>query len=346
MQKGHLLLDPTTAICGLILVAFTCGLLASCVPPADRASPSRIDYLDDAALKVLWAIEFGSAELPWNMEVFNGALIVYVGGRGSEGLVALEPNSGNRLWTAELAFTEAGDVALAADANTLVGASGTVAYAVDSNGGVRRWTQQLGDGHVASVPQVDGSIVRVYYGDEIIEISVLDGLILGRRAMLDSVWVVGELELQQPKPGRLVGIRQSAASPDWDTSHVPLQVKSIWKLPQAIGINDLVAAIQNNGFCRLNLADGTDDWCLEGRFISNLAMDRQRNNGYVLTNDFSMLSFDLDTGAITTETHIFRAMPDSSRAKETHRYLVSALDGNVYVMFSDSRELVALRLGE
>lgn len=75
--------------------------------------------------------------------------------------------------------------------------SSTQLSAVSSNGESVVWTTRLGNGHVDFLGQIDGPIIRVYYGNRIFEIDANDGTILHDYQRENVLWKDRQVEIHK-----------------------------------------------------------------------------------------------------------------------------------------------------
>src|SRR5262245_59896608 len=71
------------------------------------------------------------------------------------------------------------------------------------------WYTELGNGHVSIYVQEEDSLLRIYYGDEIFEISKVSGDILSVRPKDDIVWIQNNVEIHCPLSSPQDGAVQS-----------------------------------------------------------------------------------------------------------------------------------------
>ena len=107
----------------------------------------------------------------------------------SENLIAFDSNTGLLFWEKNLPINEQGVTALLATNQIVFTVTATDVHAYRSLTGDWIWSTRLGDGHVSISAQTEGSLLRVYYGDKIFEISQGSGEILNEQSIGDINWI-------------------------------------------------------------------------------------------------------------------------------------------------------------
>ena len=139
----------------------------------DRLSSTTITYTLDPSVqsvKVVWI----------RNEIFtriasNGTELLFATPIGGDYIEFIDVNNGNTIHKIERAGSARG---LVANQNTLFITTSTFTDAYEIPTGVSKWSTRLGDGHVSVISQIDSNLLRIYYGDKLIEIEPQTGQVL------------------------------------------------------------------------------------------------------------------------------------------------------------------------
>jgi outer membrane protein assembly factor BamB len=275
----------------------------------------------------------------------------------NEKLFALDSLTGSSMWYASMMeddwrgeFSQFGVSYLLAVDKTVFTVTSTNVNAYRASTGELLWFTKLGDGHVSIYPQVEGSLLRIYYGNKIFEVSQATGKILNVQPKNDIVWIQNNVEihcpLTDPEPGAaqncvvgLTGINRLNGKRLWVNSEATYS-----EVYQEQAVNNLVfVEVRGGKTCALNPDAGGYTWCLPDGKISNIAIDSARNTGYFLRNDFSLVKIDLPTGAILAETQFLPKVFPAEMQKYSYGYIVAVTKDTVIVSFGDSDQTFGLK---
>ena len=131
---------------------------------------------------------------------------VYVAEHGTnQKLLAINSLTGVTIWEVSLMggdgqkrLSQYGVSYLLAADQTVFTVTSTNVNAYRASTGELLWSTKLGDGHVAIRAQDEGSLIRVYYGDDIFEISQVSGEIITKLPKDDIVWIQNNVEVHCP----------------------------------------------------------------------------------------------------------------------------------------------------
>jgi outer membrane protein assembly factor BamB len=185
-------------IVGVLIILFLISDWISNRPETKtiRQVGSSSDYM-----QILWTRKM----YLWDYIADWNSNMLYVVETGSEKLLAIDSLTGASIWEIPLNVpTKSGELneygvryLLAVD-RTVFSVTSTSVNAYRASTGELLWSTKIGDGHVAIRAQYDGSLIRVYYGEELIEISKKTGEILTRQPMGDIVWIQNNVEIHCP----------------------------------------------------------------------------------------------------------------------------------------------------
>jgi outer membrane protein assembly factor BamB len=272
-----------------------------------------------------------------NMVAVDASGVAFMMPLALDSLIAIDITSGAVMWKAELPFERSGARGLLADQNTIYMVNATRADAYEATTGELKWSTELGYGHVSVISQLDADILRVYYGDTIIEINSKTGEILAMRPKEDATWITGNIVFRASS-----AYNKQTGEPLW-TRYTQLDVDEDQQ-PQVIGTDILLVGYQDKRICALNLQTGKDNWCRPEAYISKVAVNRQSQLGYAMRDDFVLATIDLKTGNVLGETSFL----SSESAKEYSGFVSSVVfsDGVVVVSFYDSGQTFGLKFSQ
>ncbi len=326
---------PALLVISIILAAWL-ALMNWVTPP-----PKVIRRLGTRTipLMVLWSRE---TAFPFqSADAASGALYVY---STEDHLMALKGSTGHRLWDRKLPVEEAGVRQLVNDGRSVFTVTATKAYAYDASTGSWLWSRTLGDGHVGIYAQMDNSILRVYYGTRIIELSPKTGEVLRDQENGNIEWVEGNVQIQQAAPdpaSRMVGIDRSTGGQLW-SNHGPFFVKlESFPIQSAGGM--LYVLSPESGICAVDLASGLYAWCRGGEYISNMAISPDRKTGYALDSMFALQAIDLESGKLVGEVQFVPSELPTDLQSLGFDYSVSATKDAIMVSFGDSDQTFGFR---
>ncbi len=219
------------------------------------------------------------------------------------------------------------------------------AYAYQPSTGDRIWATQLGNGHVVMYFQMEGSLLRVYYGDRIIEISPETGQILRDQAGDDIEWIENNVEIHSSSPGQgtgMIGVDHITRKTLW--SNEEQAFIKIKQFPIQSTDHTLFVLTSNRGICSLDIISGNYVWCRPEEYISNMSLNHSENTGYVINSDFSLVRIDLLTGEILGKIQFLPNELPSDMQNRGFEYSVTATRDDVIVSFGDSNQTFGLKL--
>ncbi|MEW5873381.1 MAG: PQQ-binding-like beta-propeller repeat protein [Chloroflexota bacterium] len=260
-------------------------------------------------------------------------------------LFAFETRSGTYLWQRKPPLKQGGGVgAIIVSQSTLYVTTALGVYACNAATGDVIWSSVLGEGHVSVVSQLEQerSILRIYYGDTIFEIDPITGEILRSWPKGDLLWLEDQIEIYPATPAGLEGRDQTTGEVIWENRERAFLVDD--KLtPMQINPTTLLVKSEMRNYCTLDLSGGAYLWCSLDRFRANSAIHYEKMAGYALRDDFTLVEFDLQTGATLSETQFAptKLSPNDNRG---YSYFIAVTpDGEVLIFFGDSGELLVVK---
>lgn len=257
-----------------------------------------------------------------------------------DSITAIDAKSANTIWKVELPFERSGPRGMLADKNTIFTVDSTRADAYETTTGELKWSTELGDGHVSVIPQLDSNILRIYYGDKLIEIDPKTGKILGTASKGITAWISGNIAFQISEIKAIALDRQSGKKL-WTSNH-GFYIDEVQE-PINIGDDSLLVGL-NNGICALNLQTGKHKWCRPEVDVSKIAIDYQTGLGYGMREDLVLLTIDLQTGDILGETSFLSSQPINKQIG--FMSFITFSNGVVIVSFSDSGQTFGLSISQ
>jgi outer membrane protein assembly factor BamB len=324
-QRGALVLFLTTIVLLLIFQIWH-----------ERPQPSISHTLGTSTypIDILW-----SKQETFRQTAGNGGKVVYLMPLGQDKIIALNIKSSTVVWKEELPFERSGARGMLADRNTIFTVDSTRADAYEATTGKLKWSTILGDGHVSVIPQLDSNILRIYLGEELIELDTETGKKLTVVPKGATIWISGNIVLQSSSTNQLKAIDKRTGKLLWTNDRL-LYIDE-GQEPIDIGNNNLLVGF-TKGVCALNLQSGKYDWCHPEIYISDIAIDYQSQLGYAMRNDLVLLTIDLHTGDVLAETNFLSSQPINEQTGSMSSITFS--DGILVVSFSDSGQTFGLSL--
>lgn len=222
------------------------------------------------------------------------------------------------------------------------GLFGTTALGIevyDVNTGRWKWSIEIGSGHVRVIPQLDGKILRVYYGDSIVDIKPDSGEILNKEPRDNLEWIQGNVELFRVSPDRISGRNRDSGKEIWQVDGGTFNV--IEFSPIEYTNENLLLMDFLKKVCLLDITSGQYLWCHSDNFASNVAILKGGKIGYFLRQDFTLEKFDIASGDTLAETQF---SPESDSLQSAGVSFVSGKgDNEIIVLFQDNKQLVVLK---
>lgn len=284
----------------------------------------------------------------WDYIVDWNTNAIYAFNSKQERLMKIDGVTGKTTWIVSILFDGSGDLVLGDQAVFAINSSYVTAFR--SSTGELIWQTRLGDGHVSRYFQVEDDMLRIYYGDKIVDVSQMSGEILSTQPKDNIVWIQNSVEIHCP----ITPSQDGAIERCWvgltGVDHVTKKV--LWKNNKPAFLDDSQEHSINNilfvefpgvGMCALNPDTGGDDWCLPGRKISNLAIDSDRKTGYFVREDFCLVKINLLSGGILAETNFSPKILPAGMQKEDYAYRVAITKDAVIVSFGDSEQTFGLK---
>ncbi|MBE7436685.1 MAG: PQQ-binding-like beta-propeller repeat protein [Anaerolineales bacterium] len=230
--------------------------------------------------------------------IASGNMLLAVTADGDE-LIAYDLLTRKTVWKTNRPSTRPGARGLVVYENMIFLPNSVAVDAYNLTSGELVWTIFLGDGHVDVILQIDGEILRVYYGDYIYQIDPSTGAILSKTNKEKTLWTVENILFRKLGDYEVEAVDDRTGRVLWKQGD-PFFVGEE-RAPQKAGDHTLVVSMPNNGICSLSLENGYQNWCSREIYISNVALDFQSMRAYVLREDISLVVIDLLSGAILRE---------------------------------------------
>lgn len=276
--------------------------------------------------------------------------VAYAISLDGDSMIAFETNSDSTKWKVNiLPFDHQGVRGILANQNTVFITAGDFVDTYESMNGKLKWSTKLGEEHVSVIPQLDGDVLRIYYGDKLLELDPETGKIITSKPRGDIIWIVGNIELHTLSTNQLSAFDRHTNKKLW-TLERSIFITEEWKPEeseegiQIVGYQALWSDSLVKEICALNLQMGQYNWCHTENYISNIVIDRQSQLGYVMRADFVIEVIDLQTGNILREIRFLPSVLSEEMLRFSHKYSIT-LNGNIMIVsFGDSDQTFGLSL--
>lgn len=282
---------------------------------------------------------------------------IYVVEPKTDHLLAIDGLVGSTIWEIPLGasdrngkFNQFGVSDLLTDDQNVFTVTPSYVNAYRASTGELLWYTKLGNGHVSIYVQEEDTLLRVYYGNKIFEVSQVSGEILSVQPKDDIVWIQNNVEIHCP----LTPSQDGAVETCWAglTGIDRTTGKTLWKNKRPIyseyyqeqSVNNvLFVEFPGDGICVLNPENGEYNWCLPEGKISNIAIDEDKKISYFLRHDFSLVKINLLTGGILAETQFLPMTLPEGMQRDSYGYRVAVTKDVVIVSFGDGNQTFGLR---
>jgi hypothetical protein len=183
-----------------IALAVVCMLLNSCINKSPSTFTRQLDP-NNKNFELIW----NKDTTLWFQDPIWSQNTVYAY-TTTKHLISFDGVSGGIYWEKNLPIHESGVRALLVNASDIINLTTTDAFAYTTSFGDPIWATHLGDGHVPIFPQLEKTILRVYYGDRIIEISLVSGEILNEKPIGSIYWIGDNVEIHTTSPDQYLGM--------------------------------------------------------------------------------------------------------------------------------------------
>jgi outer membrane protein assembly factor BamB len=298
-----------------------------------QLDPSKkVDVLWVKKLTLLYQVPIGS-----HNTVYAGTI--------DDNIVAFNGVNGGVFWAKELPINERGIRDFLVNESAIFNVNTTEVYAYTTSFGDLIWETHLGDGHVGINSQLDDSLLRIYYGNKIFEISPDSGKILKEQNSGTTYWIEDDIEIHTISPNQNVGMRginRITGETIWGNNN-PVFPRDLGFPIRSVG-NSIIVLTDSYGMCSLDIKTGRYIWCRSERCISNLGIEEEdKDEGYILRSDFMLVKLNLATGETLAEIQFLpKELPQEMR-DTIYGYSVSVTKDVVIISFSDSDETFAIK---
>jgi outer membrane protein assembly factor BamB len=259
-------------------------------------------------------------------------------------IIAFNGVSGGIFWKRVLPFKESGVRDFLASTSAIFNVTTTDVYAYTASFGDQMWATHLGDGHVGIYSQLEDSLLRIYYGNKIFEISPASGEILKEQDSGNIYWIEDNVEIHTISPNQDIGLRgidHTTGEIIWENiNHVFSRENGF---PIQSGSNSFIVLTDSYGICALDIETGRYIWCRPEEYKSNLGMEEDENVGYLLRKDFSLIKLNLASGEVLAEIQFLPKELPQEMQNTGYEYSLAVTKDAVIVSFGDSGETFALR---
>jgi outer membrane protein assembly factor BamB len=266
--------------------------------------------------------------------------VIYAMPYTRENLVALDTNDGSVIWQANLPLERGGGArGILGNQDAVFVVTSTFVDAYKADTGDLKWSTRIGDGHVSVIPQFDSDLIRVYYGNNLIELDQETGAIISIAPRNNILWKLSNKTLQVSPSNHLTSIDEKTGSILWINDR--LFHLDEGQDPLDVGNDNLLVGFLS-GVCLLSLQTGEYIWCRPDIDIANVAVDYESQRGYAMASGLVLLSIDLQTGEVLGETRFLSNEPIDEQVVPVSSIAFS--DGIVVVSFSDSKQTFGVKV--
>lgn len=330
-QRSRVWLSRREILALLVMLILSPWILQACL---QRSQPHITHSLGSSTqpVDVLWL----------KQEIFTQTTkdggVIYAMPIARDSLIAIDIRDGTAIWNIKLPLEKGGGArGLLANQNTVFVTTSVFIDAYEITTGKLMWSTRLGDGHVSVIPQLDSNVLRVYYGNNLIELDPKTGKMLTTIPKGNTAWVSGNAILQISPTKQLIAVDKQSGELLWTNDR--LFYIDEGQEPLYIDNENLLVGF-GRGICALNMQTGVYSWCHPEINISNMTIDYQSQQGFAMRDDLTLLTIDLQTGNILGETSFLSSEPIDEQIGVLSSITFS--DGIVVVSFSDSRQTFGL----
>ncbi len=258
---------------------------------------------------------------------------------GNDYITSFDFSSGEYLWKVKPPGFYFPD-RLILDGENIFGTTPLGIEAYDAITGRWKWSIEMGSGHVNVTPQLDGSILRVYYGDLIFEIEPDSGEILHKEPRGNVEWIQGDVELFRISADR-IGLRSRETGNE--LGQISGDTFSIIEFsPIKYANKDFLLMDYLKETCLLDIKSGQYLWCRPDNFVSNVGLMEEGKFGYILRRDFVLEKFDVKSGKVLAETQFSTNPSLKSNLQQPvgFNFVTCIGKGTVIVLFQDNKQLI------
>ena len=330
------------------LIGFVLVLLfGSCVTLQDymqrRTRPSFEYGMGSSTdnLNLQWMHQIAPPDFASNIVTGDDTAVIFLARGREASLAAFDSSTGSPKWNTAVPFERSLFQWLLYGHRTILAVTSLGVDAYDVQTGRLLWSTELGQGRVPIRPQLDGPVLRVYYGETVYELNPVSGKIISSLPRQDLYWMVSHTEIRQLSPELMVGKDRITGKQIWENHN---RAFSLDPPPQDFDDNILVVKTIGSGLCALHLDIGEYAWCRSETYISNLAIHYGTGVGYVLREGFVLEKIDLRAGTVLAETTFLPSPVTPDVRSYGYPYSVSLDSNTLLLLFGDSQQLFSLSL--
>lgn len=253
----------------------------------------------DQGFELAWYKDVGFASFVSNSDGVIFALPI-----GGEKLFAFDAKTGLTYWETDLSFEQSGMRVFLGDVSSVYIVSSINVNAYDAKTGNIRWSTKLGDGHVAIEAQLDGDLLKIYYGNRLYEI--------------------------EPETGKILYIKPGVAHGDYPTFKI-------------VNDEFLLTGSTSGGLCAQGAKTHKLLWCHPDIDLNLITIDEVCGLVYAMPDDNILQVINLFTGDVLGESTFTRSIPVDEKDDNRYVPVLFYGDGVVVVSFVDSGQTFGLK---
>ena len=325
----------------LIAVLVSVAALALLLRPKESHPPTHTIYLSPKSLYAIWQRPVDG--VGYYLASFGGDCIY---GAIDDEVYCTDVSTGRRIWSHQLQFGHSGVRALIPTDRLLYVVATQTTDALDPATGATIWSTLLGYGHVGVVAQILPSALRVYYGDQILDLDLGSGAIVRSRSKGDTLWIAGDVEIHQANQRDAPSWAVDAATGTilWQRSSSPFTVTETHP-PLRMGTDALLVLTSDQRLCEFHIRQGAYGWCLAADRVLAFGLASDQKVGFALADTANLVSFDTSKGQILTSTQFLPIItPTETGPHYFYDYAVVPTSVGVVIRFDDTLQVFSLKL--
>jgi len=263
-----------------------------------------------------------------------------------ETLAAYSVWTGDQLWSISVPHDYRGIRSIVASEQAVVTATTVSLAAYKPADGSWLWATPLGTGHVSIVLQLEGDTVRVYYGDDLIEVAIESGKILNRYTRPDLIWLVDNIQIDRVSAAKgMIGTDLRTGRELWTTQELAFYRNEGQPAP-LVDKSLLIVPAGDASVCAFDIQNGLYRWCRPEAYVSNVVLSPSGQSISAIRGDFALVGLSLEGGDPVIDVSFLPAELPPSMQHSLYGYTIISVQGQLVVQFGDSGDVFAFTRAE